>query len=382
MNLAPSHLRIRKSLPISGLAACALAIISSLHAAENVPSADWPLFRGNVLQNGVAVSTLPESLDTRWKFTAKDSIEGAPAISKGVVYVGSMDEYLYAIDLATGKEKWKYKAGPIAASPSVHDGAVYVGDVDGMFHCVDAATGAGRWKFETGGEIKGGANFAGDIVVFGSYGDETLYGLSKDGKLLWKFKTQGPVNGSPAVVGNRTFVAGCDSSLHVLDTATGKELLAVNLEGQAGATAAVLGDFLYVGTMSSQMLAIDWKKGEVVWKFEAGRRPREFYASAAVTNALVVVGSRDKRVHALERTTGREKWSVATKGNVDSSPVVVGERVYVGSLDGNLYVLDLDKGTILKTLPLGKGITGSPAVGENCLIMGTNEGVVYCLGGR
>ena len=66
---------------------------------------DWPLFRGNPLQTGVASSALPADLVVRWKFKTKDSIEAAAAIVNGVVYAGSFDEHLYALDLATGKEK-------------------------------------------------------------------------------------------------------------------------------------------------------------------------------------------------------------------------------------------------------------------------------------
>ena len=58
-------------------------------------------------------------------------------------------ENLYALDLATGKQKWQYAAGKGAsfkAAPSVHAGAVYVGDGDGVFHCVEAATGKVAWK--------------------------------------------------------------------------------------------------------------------------------------------------------------------------------------------------------------------------------------------
>src|SRR5438105_2229627 len=99
-------------------------------------AADWPLFRGDALQTGVAKDALPESLAVLWKVQAKDGFDAAAAIAGGVVYAGSQDEYLYALDLVTGKEKWKYKAGPIKAAPSVKDGAVYVGDEDGKFHCV------------------------------------------------------------------------------------------------------------------------------------------------------------------------------------------------------------------------------------------------------
>ena len=203
-------------LPSSGAALAACLAVAADPAAEAAKDA-WPVFRGNALETGaVPADALPDKLVELWKFSAKDAIDGAPAVADGVVYVGSEDEHLYAVDLATGAKKWEYKAGPIKASPAYRDGAVYVGDSNGMFHCVDAKTGQKRWTFTTGAEITSGANFAGDNILFGSY-DETLYCLDKDGNKVWQFKTAGPVNGSPAVAGDRTFVAGCDSSLHVID---------------------------------------------------------------------------------------------------------------------------------------------------------------------
>src|SRR5712692_295594 len=137
-----------------------LFLVSAL-APVGALAEDWPLFRGNALQTGVAASSLPENLEIRWKFKAKDGIESAAAIVNGTVYVGSLDEHLYALDLATGQVKWTYqsdpakgiKVGPIRSSPSVRDGLIYVGDADGMFHCVEAATGKKRWTFDTGAEI-------------------------------------------------------------------------------------------------------------------------------------------------------------------------------------------------------------------------------------
>src|SRR5262249_17933989 len=99
---------------------------------------EWPLFRGNPLQTGVAASALPENLEIRWKFKANEGVEGAAAVVNGTAYVGCLDEHLYALDLATGREKWTYqtdpakgtKVGPIRTSPGVRDGLVYVGDTD------------------------------------------------------------------------------------------------------------------------------------------------------------------------------------------------------------------------------------------------------------
>ncbi len=388
---------------------------SSAHASGQ--TIDWPVFRGNGLQTGLAGSSLPEPIVVRWVFTPNkyllatrvgslfasstcspvpvlplvaarmevpaDGIESTVAIFGGTAYVGSLDEHLFALDLSTGRVNWVYKAGPIRSPVGFSDQYVYVGDTDGLLHCLSATTGRRRWVFNAEAEITSGLDFTADAVLFGT-NDESLCCLSKQGEQRWRFRVPGgPVMGTPAVVGNRTFAAGCDSTLHVIDLGSGRETgNTIDLGGQVGASVAVLSDRLYVGTMSSQVLGIDWMKGEILWSFEAASRRQPFFSSPAVTDQLVIVGSRDHRVYALDRQTGQPVWSFPTRKKVDSSPVVVGQRVFVGSSDGNLYVLDLDNGTELQKFALGSAITASPAVGGNCLVIGTTDGTVYCLGAK
>src|SRR5262249_18835568 len=168
-----------------------------------------------------------------------------------------------------------------------------------------------------------------------------LYCLDADGKKAWQFKVPGgPVMATPPVADGRTYVSGCDSKLHFVNVKTGMELATIDLEGQTGATPAIRGDALYVGTMSNQVLAIDIKDKKVTWAFESTRN-QPFFASAAVTDKLVVAGGRDKRVYAIDRATGKQVWTFVTEGRIESSPVIVGNRVYVGSMDEHLYVIDL-----------------------------------------
>src|SRR5271169_214025 len=111
--------------------------------------ADWPLFRGDALQTGVAKTILPDKLEIRWKIQLKKGIESTAAIVKDTIYVGCYDDHLHAFDLKTGEQKWKSKLGPIKAPPSVYQDQVFVGDEDGMFYCVEAGTGKKLWEFET-----------------------------------------------------------------------------------------------------------------------------------------------------------------------------------------------------------------------------------------
>jgi outer membrane protein assembly factor BamB len=371
----------RRSLAILALCLFAVPLVAIAPAGKvKAPGDTWPLFRGSAEQVGFTQTPPDGKLDVLWTFKSEDSIESAVAVVDGVVYAASMDEHLYALDLAKGAQKWKYKAGPIKAPPAVRDGLVYVGDLDGLFHCVDAARGTKKWTFEAGAEI-GGANFYRDSILFGSH-DENLYCLDKNGKQRWKFKTEGPIYGSVSVADGKTFLVGCDSQLHVLDIDKGTELRSVDLAGQTAATAAVRGDTLYVGTMRNEVKAIDWKKGEVSWVYRSGRMGQAFYASAAVTDKAVVIGSRDNKVHAIDRQSGKGLWSFPTGNKVDSSPVIAGSKVVVGSLDGNLYVIDLTSGKEVTTVTLDGPISASPVVVNGKVLIGTQKGTLYCLGAK
>ena len=92
------------------------------------------------------------------------------------------------------------------------------------------------------------------------------------------------------------------------------------------------------------MLAIDIKARKILWRYENPNRQFPFYSSAALADGRVIVGSRDKLVHAIDAATGKPAWTFTTRARVDSSPAVAGGRVYVGSSDGRLYVLDAAPG--------------------------------------
>ena len=76
-------------------------------------------------------------------------IDSSAAIVDGVVYVGGGNGDLLALDLASGKLRWKYTTGNLIgeSSPSVGDGAVYIGDLGGLLHAVNVKDGSRLWTF-------------------------------------------------------------------------------------------------------------------------------------------------------------------------------------------------------------------------------------------
>jgi outer membrane protein assembly factor BamB len=85
-------------------------------------------------------------------------------------------------------------------------------------------------------------------------------------------------------------------------------------------------------------------------------------------------------VYCLNATTGKPLWTFATRARIDSSPAIADGRVYVGSNDGRLYVLDLAKGAKIWEYEMGSPVSASPAIAGGRIVVGAQDGRVYCFG--
>ena len=67
-----------------------------------------------------------------------------------------------------------------------------------------------------------------------------------------------------------------------------------------------------------------------------------------------------------------------TADKVDSSPVVVGDRVFIGCSDGDLYAIDLKEGKKVWSFTAGAPIVASPSIAGGRLVVGDGDGTVHC----
>jgi outer membrane protein assembly factor BamB len=355
------------------------------------PAGEWRQFRGTPRLTGVSASNPPASLKLLWTFDAGDVIDSSAAIADGVVYVGGGDGDLFALDLAAGTPRWKYTTGNLIgeSSPAVGADAVYVGDLDGVLHAVNIKDGKRLWTFKTGSEIKSspvvvpiGTRNSGnsEIVLIGSY-DGHLYGLeARTGRVRWKVLTKGQVHATPAVQDGLAFIAGCDAIFRAIRVTDGRQMYQVESGAYTAASPVVEGNRAYFGTFNYELLALDLTRRTVLWRYFQPDAQFPYYSSAALSDGRVIVGGRDKMVHAIDTATGKAAWTFATRARVDSSPVVAAGRVYVGSSDGRLYVLDAASGQKLSEFDTGAAITASPAIAGGRVVIGSQDGLVYVFG--
>ncbi|HET9482041.1 MAG TPA: PQQ-binding-like beta-propeller repeat protein [Candidatus Polarisedimenticolia bacterium] len=381
-----SACRLARTAPAALLVWLAAAWLTVASAPVRSPEAAWPSFRGTPQLTGAAGAALPGELKPIWTFQAGGGIESTAAILGGAIYVGGMDGKLYALDFESGALRWTYAAGAgIKSSPTAHGPTVYFGDENGVFHAVDAVTGSKRWTYQAGAAIVSSAAVVAGRAIFGS-NDNHLYALDAgSGSMAWKVETGGYVYGTPAVreTGGAPAVvsAGCDGFLRIVKVSDGAELGRIELGAYVGASPALSGNRAWVGTFENQVLGVDLEAGKVIWSYEHPERKFPYYASAALGEGILVIGGRDRLVHALDPGTGRAVWIHQAGSRVDASPVIAGDRVFVATTGGDLLALSLASGAAVWRFQAGSGFAASPALAAGRLVVGSSDGTLYAFGG-
>lgn len=156
-----------------------------------------------------------------WNFDqAEGDIMRSPAVSGGTAYVGSSDEFLYAVDFETGEQQWKFETGDwVSSSPSVADGMVYVGTRGNNVFAIDAATGEQQWVHNFDFWVTGKPAIVDGVVYVASWDNTVIALTAEDGNKLWSVQPGGDLRAGVVPVGNRIYAPSHDGSLYALSAA-------------------------------------------------------------------------------------------------------------------------------------------------------------------
>jgi outer membrane protein assembly factor BamB len=337
----------------------------------------WPMFHHDLTHTGCSTSAAPHTNATLWSYATNGVVFSSPAVVGGVVYVGSNDGRVYALNALNGTQLWHYTTSNIVhSSPAVAGGVVYVGSNDGRVYALNASTGTQVWNYTTSGTVESSPAVAGGVVYVGSL-DGKVYALNaSNGIQVWNYTTAPGLDSSPAAADGFVYV-GSDN-VYCLNSSTGAKVW--NYAASVGfSSPTVTGDLVYIGSADYNVYALYTSNGTKKWNYKTGS---SVTSSPAVAGGVVYVGSTDNGVYALNASTGTQVWNYTTSNIVHSSPAVAGGVVYVGSFDGLVYALDAATGSQLWSYATPIGIASSPAVVGEVVYVGSEDthGIVYAFG--
>ena len=271
---------------------------------------------------------------------------------------------------------WTHASGPVDSSPSVVNELVYAGSWDGNLYAMNASTGSTVWSFQTGGYVSSSPAVASGVVYFATYNSMFYAANARTGALLWSYPMFGSVYSSPAVVNGIVYVADGSGFVYALNASTGMLLWSYRTGGSVTSSPAVVNGVVYVGSDDNNVYAFNAGNGSILWTFATGFLVQ---SSPAVADGIVYVGSWDNNLYALNADTGALLWKY-NGINVGVSPAVVNGVVYDDCASGDVCAFNANTGTLLWNFPAGGNVDSSPAVANGVVYVGSEDGNMYAFG--
>jgi len=284
--------------------------------------------------------------------------------------------FVYAIDVKTGKEVWKY---PESASGSLlffatptltQDGQLLIGSAGSTRSLVslDPATGKEKWSAPFNG-AKGAWEAA--PLVF----NETIYAPNTDGYLYILNMSGGEVSdpielggslwSTPVTDGTLLYVTALDHHLHVVDPATGEIKNTVDLGGGIPGSAAIGDGGVYVGSFAATVEFVQADGSHEV----VANTGNWIWGTPVLSNETLYYADLSGNLFSLDLASKTQNWgTVQPDGPVVASLLATENTIYVVAEEGKFIALDQDGKIVWEKETGGKNYTTPVLAGDLILV--------------
>lgn len=322
--------------------------------------------------------------------SSKDPLDLQIGFGRSRLVAASRSGTLAAFDLA-GKRLWSIDLGEPVTGGVAYDETsqtAIVSTRSGKVLAFDASTGERRWQQQLSGSVLTPALIKNNRVIL-SANDGFLHGLSlQSGQSIWQFATQVPaisVRGSakPTVLDNETaLLATADGRIHAVNIESGIPLWSrriglgvgsseIERMSDVDAMPVVDNNQLFAISYSGQLIGVDLTSRQVMFVNEAAS-----IRALALTPSLVIATTLEGDVRAYNRSTGEMVWQSDALAYRDlSNPVMIGNHLAVGDLEGVVHVFDLTTGEIISRVQT-KGALSSLQVQGDLLMTQSSSGQI------
>jgi serine/threonine-protein kinase len=327
----------------------------------------------------------------RLKWQARTGpVAGRPTVADDVVYAGSTDGNLYALDAVSGATKWSFRtADRIMTTAAVGSVLVYTASMDGLLYALDKTDGTQKWTYDTGFQYSASSPVLADGGLHFVSPNGTLYTLDDAyGQIEWSARLGDAVQSevpAPAITGDTLCAVGTDLHLHAFKTGSGDPLW-----GADGSTfrntPSIVAGVVYAADTGGTLHALDQFTGNDQWKcatvplFGTDGGARRSVGSPFVDMRPRVYLIADTPC-AIDRGKGTVLWQDKNTGDgaFAESLVLIGSTLYACA-GNSLHAFDSAEGTAKWSYSVGdSAATSVTAIDENTLLVTGSEGGIWAL---
>lgn len=275
--------------------------------------------------------------------------KSAPLIVGDSICFGTDSAKYISLDLATGQERWSYQAKGtlkkgIWSSATLFRNRLYFGAYNGNVYCLDAANGDEIWRSEL-------CDWVGSSPLI----------VERQGILIIGLEYEKP---------------RMPGSMVGLSLETGEKLWEFPMRAYQHGSASYWpeDDLAICGSADHSILALNPATGERVWEFPTGRSTK-YPPAIDMERGLAVAAAFDGFIYIIKARTGELVEKFKTDDLCYTTPLIAHGRLFCGSGDRHLYVIDLDNMTLIDRIDCGARVYASPRLVGGKVAFGTTGGV-------
>jgi len=273
--------------------------------------------------------------------------------------------------------------------PALQDGVLYSVSAGGVVQANEIGKAAKLWQQDLDTVVSAGLAVAGDLLLLATSEAEVIAMAKDNGEIRWRSPVSSEVLALPMLSGNFVIVRSADGVTQALSAETGEQLWsfssnvpALSLRGDA--TPVVTGELVLLGQANGRLSALSIFDGILQWEsaivVPQGRtdleRMVDVDATPLVVNDVVYVAAHQGRVLALSKLTGATLWSRDLGTSVGMT--VDNEKLYLVDDEGQVWALDRRNGATLWKLDKLKYRDLSAPVGyADNIVVGDYEGQLH-----
>jgi outer membrane protein assembly factor BamB len=344
------------------------------------------------------LSTNPP-ITTAWRANTgaghkKERLALSPSLSGDTLISVSPRGHVRAFDAHSGAARWQQRLSTdISAPAAIADGVVVVAGQRGDLYGLRAQDGSEIWRAQTSSEVLARPAINAQFVSVRTVDGKLTTFSAKEGVRLWTYEQSVPIlslrgTSAPVFFQDLVFSGFDNGRVTALDAQTGKPRWEVQVTDARGRTelermvdidmAPLIHDYaLYIATYQGHIAAFSLSNGDILWKKEISS-----YGDLAVDNNALYLSDSKGHVWAFERRSGDTLWKQDQLHDRQlSAPVIHGDYLVVGDLEGYLHWLRRDNGAQAGRLQVSKAPFHAPALtfGE-MLVAQNSDGSLIAVG--
>ncbi len=289
------------------------------------------------------------------------------------------NNFVYAINLDNGTERWRYPAEPDPAvtfySPPAltEDGQLIVGGYNHILYSLNPANGQINWPYEEAEGRYIGGPLVTQNGIYAPSTDYNLYFIDFNGQAVREpFSTEKEIWARPGTDTQCAciFIASMDHRIYSVDAQSGAQhWVTDDLGGALVGTPALSEDrILYAGTFAEELIALKADDGSELWRFSA---QDWVWGGPALDGDNVYFGDLSGTLFALDRHTGATLWQIQPGGSIVSKPLVTEDGIFFTTEDGKLVSVTREGANRWQQTFEGNTYASPVAAGELVLVSTT-----------